>query len=211
MSFLTTLKKQQTYALLLTGSAIMGIWMTWRHKQQQQRERLTDQSNQIREGIIFPEWLSEEESAGVQGTIQAPGSNEPQTYVLYHPYIAVNMRDTCTPNHWHATYWLRFVAMVEQEPRRAIVQHTDTKRYHVMVQLPVEGPLPCDDCYAAPEVFRLPVRDHYAYFVFAPHQDLDGFTTVEHAQEAAQALPIPADLLELLPSSHIQSYLSEDE
>lgn len=118
--------------------------------------------------------------------------------VLYHPYVATKSRDTCTPNHWHSTYWLSFVTLIERKTRYAVVQHTDTKRYHLMMQLP-EDQLSCDECCSSREVFRLPVQDSYAYFVFVPDQDLDGFLTVALAQEAAQSRSIAGDLAKLLP------------
>jgi hypothetical protein len=118
--------------------------------------------------------------------------------VLYHPYVATKSRDTCTPNHWHSTYWLSFVTLIERKTRYAVVQHTDTKRYHLMMQLP-EDQLSCDECCSSREVFRLPVQDSYAYFVFVPDQDLDGFLSVALAQEAAQRRSIAGDLARLLP------------
>jgi hypothetical protein len=200
MLFHMTRKKRLGYALISTGSGIIGSWLIWRHWQKKQRKCFDERINQVSEGVIFPEWLSED-SDEVQWTTNKQESNKAPTSVLSHSYITMHSSDTCAPNHWHATYWLRFVALVEQEPILAIVQHTETKRYHVMTQLSVEDTLSCDDCCSEPEVFRLPVQDHYAYFIFVPHQDLDGFTTVEHAQKAAQTLPIPEDILRLLPTS----------
>jgi hypothetical protein len=206
MSLLMTPKKRLRYALIFTSSGIIAFWMIWRRWLKTQRKRFADRMNHVREGVVFPGWVSDEDDE-VQRTTKTQEMNKAQTCVLYHPYVAIHSRDTCTPNHWHATYWLRFVALVEQEPIRAIVQHTDTKRYHVMAQLPVEGILPCDDCCSTHEVFRLPVRDHYAYFVFLPSQDLDGFSTLQHAQEVTQALLVSDDLLRLLPDSKTNSLL----
>jgi hypothetical protein len=163
----------------------------------------------VHEGVVLPEWLAED-SDEVQWETNTQESNKAPTCVLYHSYITIHSSDTCTPNHWHATYWFRFITLVEQEPRFAIVQHTETKRYHVMAQLSVEDILSCDDCCSAPEVFRLPVHDHYAYFIFVPHQDLDGFTTLERAQKAAQTLPTHEDILKLLPTSKTTRPLWEE-
>ncbi len=80
-----------------------------------------------------------------------------------------------------------------------------------MAQLPVEGMLPCDDCFSAQEVFRLPVRDHYAYFVFVPNQDLDGFTTLQDAQVAAQSLSILGDLYRPLLDTKVKSIDRQEE
>ncbi|GCE09141.1 hypothetical protein KDAU_64700 [Dictyobacter aurantiacus] len=111
-----------------------------------------------------------------------------KSWVLYHSYVSGNNRNACKPGHWQATYWLQFVEIIEQEPRCAIVQHSDTKRYYLMTQIPAERPLPCGSCIAPHEVYRLPVQDRYGYFVFASQQDLDGFASLQHAQEAAQTL-----------------------
>jgi hypothetical protein len=166
--------------------------------------------NHAYEEIDFPKWIAEEND-DIQETIRRPGINKSPTYVLYHTYVSPNLRETCAPNHWHATYWLQLVAVVEQERVVALVQHTDTKRYHLMVQLPEKGMLSCDDCFFTQEVFRLPVGDHDAYFVFAPNQDLDGFTMLQNAQVAAQSLSIQGDLQRPLLGAHVKSIKKEEE
>ncbi|GCE22250.1 hypothetical protein KDK_60500 [Dictyobacter kobayashii] len=159
------------------------------------RKIIHDQVKQPLKKFDLLEWLSEEYGDTQEmPPIQDMSTPQVISCVLYHPYISVDARNTCTPNHWHATYWLRFVTLIEQEPRRAIVQHTDTKRYHLMIQVPVEHPLPCDSCITPHEIFRLPVQDHYAYFVFIPQQDLDGFASLQQAQEAAQTLSLPPNI-----------------
>ena len=164
MTLLMTPKKRSRSVLFgLLGAGIIGSWVVRRRWLEKQRKRSQPQRNHTLEGIAFPEWFSHEND--VQGMAGTQESNKAQTCVLSHTYVSINSRGTCTPNHWHATYWLRFMALVEQEPLHAIVQHTDTKRYHVMVQLPGEEPLSCDDCCSAHEVFRAPVQEHYAYFV----------------------------------------------
>ena len=209
MILLITSKKQPKYALLiLSGSGIIGSWIVWRRWLAKQKKRSHDRMDHIHEEVIFPGWFSEEKD-DIQEMGETQEINKAQTCVLYHTYVATNSRDTCTPNHWHATYWLRFIALVEQEPIRAIVQHTDTKRYHVMALLPGEGILSCDDCCSAHEVFRLPVQDRYAYFEFASYHNLDGFTALEQAQEAAKALPILGDFHKLL-SIQTKSILAEE-
>lgn len=203
-------KKHCVYALLLTGSGIMGSWILWRLTSKKHRKSFEDQMNHIHEKIGFPQWVPEGND-DVQETLPRPDIGTSPACVLYHTYVSLNSRETCTPNHWHATYWLRLVAVVEQEPIRAIVQHTDTKRYHIMAQLPVEGMLSCGDCFSAQEVFRLQVRDHYAYVVFVPNQDLDGFTALQNAQVAAQSLSIPGGLYRPLLNTPMKSIDREEE
>ncbi|GHO82351.1 hypothetical protein KSZ_03570 [Dictyobacter formicarum] len=148
-----------------------------------------DQVKQSLKNVDLHEWLSEKHR-NIQEMSPLQDMRTPRgiSCVLYHSYVSVDESNICKPNHWHATYWLRFVAIIEQEPRCAIVQHSDTKRYYLMIQVSAEHPLPCDSCIAPHEIYRLPVQDHYGYFVFAPQQGLDGFASLQHAQEAALTL-----------------------
>ncbi|BCL79661.1 hypothetical protein ccbrp13_21260 [Ktedonobacteria bacterium brp13] len=209
MSLHVALKNHLVSVLLLTGSGIIGSWIVWRRVSKKQE-------NASHEEIDFPEWMEEDDQNMQEMTpldennqdmqVTTPLSEPPHIdtsrgCVLFHSYVFGEARESCTPHHWHQTYWLRSVAILDQEPRRAIVQHTDTQRYHLMVEIPVEKTLPCGDCLAPHEVFRLPVQDHFAYFVFAPQQDLDGFIHAAHAYEAAQSLSMLHDLHRLLPGA----------
>lgn len=140
---------------------------------------MDEQKNTIQKEVALldwpPVWIDEKEEMTSAST-----KSEPQRCILFHISVATPSKDSCTPNHWHPSYWFAYVRLIEQETTYAVVQHTDTKRYHLMVQLP-DKHLSCDECYSSREVFRMPVQDHYAYFVFVPDQDLDGFMTGELA------------------------------
>lgn len=200
MSFPMNPTTYRTPLLIFAGLGIGG-WMFWRFSAKKLRTFVNNQMNNTDAEDLFPERTPDtidtfEEMVPQLTSLQRSDTPQEKWCVLYHSYV-IHARNACTPNHWQTTYWLQFVALIEHEPRRAIVQHAHTKRYHLMMQVPVEQPIPCEDCFISQEVFRLPIQDHYGYFVFVP-QDLNGFVLFSQAKEAAHTLPIPPDVHRLL-------------
>ncbi len=91
-------------------------------------------------------------------------------------------RGSCTPEHWGRSYHLAFDSFVQESPLRvALVQHTETTRYYVMV--PDVGST-LSECCPSREIYRLRVGEGYEAFVFAATFGLGGFHTPEQAREA---------------------------
>lgn len=117
--------------------------------------------------------------------------------------------ESCTPDHWHRSYRFKSIDVKKNEEVEqqgllyAVVQHTETKRYHLMLHIDTSN-VSCDHTNGYHEVFALLIQGNYEHFVFLPNQNINGFVTAAYAREAVLALPDMEELLKLLPSVKVE-------